>query len=104
MLTRQFWLGENGAIVRSIRTAAQTAIAAIGVGQTNLFSADIQNVAALSVSAAVLSILMSLDRNTPSNAAVAAPAEPIAVSAPTTEVTAIDPIAAAKAGCGEVLR
>lgn len=63
MLTRQFWLGESGAIVRAVRTAAQTAIAAIGVGQTNLFSADLKNIAALSVSAAVLSLLMSLDRN-----------------------------------------
>jgi hypothetical protein len=62
MFTREFWLGENGAFVRSIRTAAQTAIATIGVGQTNLFSADIKNIAALSVSAAILSLLMSLDR------------------------------------------
>ncbi len=62
MLTRSFWLGESGAIVRAIRTAAQTAIAAIGVGTTNLFSADIANVAALSGSAAILSLLMSLDR------------------------------------------
>lgn len=62
MFTREFWLGENGAFVRSIRTAAQTAIATVGVGQTNLFSADIKNIAALSVSAAILSLLMSLDR------------------------------------------
>jgi hypothetical protein len=63
MLTRKFWLGESGALVRAIRTAAQTAIAAIGVGTTNLFSADITNVLALSGSAAVLSLLMSLDRS-----------------------------------------
>ena len=62
MFTKEFWLGENGAFVRSVRTAAQTAIATIGVGQTNLFSADIKNIAALSVSAAILSLLMSLDR------------------------------------------
>lgn len=62
MFTREFWLGENGAFVRAIRTAAQTAIATIGVGQTNLFSADVKNIAALSVSAAILSLLMSLDR------------------------------------------
>jgi hypothetical protein len=48
--------------VRAIRTAAQTAIATIGVGQTNLFSADIKNIAALSFSAMALSLLMSLDR------------------------------------------
>jgi hypothetical protein len=62
MFTREFWLGENGAVVRAIRTAAQTAIAVIGVGTTNLFSADIANIAALSFSAMVLSLLMSLDR------------------------------------------
>lgn len=62
MLSREFWLGENGAFVRSIRTAAQTAIAVIGVGTTNLFSADITNILALSGSAAILSLLMSLDR------------------------------------------
>ena len=72
MLTKNFWLGDNGAIVRSVRTAAQTAIAAIGVGQTNLFSADLKNIAALSVSAAVLSLLMSLDRNGEAVAARAA--------------------------------
>lgn len=62
MFTKEFWLGDNGALVRSVRTAAQTAIATIGVGQTNLFSADVKNIAALSVSAAILSLLMSLDR------------------------------------------
>lgn len=64
MLTRQFWFSDTGVLVRAIRTAAQTAIAAIGVGTTNLFTADLKNVAALSASAAVLSILMSLDRST----------------------------------------
>jgi hypothetical protein len=34
----------------------------IGVGTTNLFSADITNILALSGSAAILSLLMSLDR------------------------------------------
>lgn len=63
MLTKDFWLGESGVLVRAVRTAAQTAIAAIGVGTTNLFTADLENVAALSLSAAILSILMSLDRS-----------------------------------------
>lgn len=62
MLTKSFWLGEGGVLVRAIRTWAQTAVAAIGVGTTNLFSADIKNVLALASSAAILSILMSLDR------------------------------------------
>lgn len=62
MFTREFWLGDSGALVRSVRTAAQTALAALGVGQTNLFSADWKNVAALASSSAILSLLMSLDR------------------------------------------
>ena len=62
MLTKHFWLGESGVLVRAIRTWAQTAIAAIGVGQTNLFTADLKNTLALASSAAVLSILMSIDR------------------------------------------
>ena len=62
MLTRTFWLGESGVLVRAVRTWAQTAIAAIGVGQTNLFTADLQNTLALASSAAVLSVLMSIDR------------------------------------------
>jgi hypothetical protein len=62
MLTKTFWLGEGGVLVRAVRTWAQTAVAAIGVGTTNLFSADMKNVLALASSAAILSILMSLDR------------------------------------------
>ena len=64
MLTRHFWLGESGVLVRSVRTWVQTFVAAIGVGQTNLFTADLKNTLALASSAAILSILMSLDRNT----------------------------------------
>jgi Putative lactococcus lactis phage r1t holin len=71
MLTRSFWLGESGVLVRAIRTWSQTAIAAVGVGQTNLFSADLKNVLALASSAAILSILMSLDRNTAAGTTVA---------------------------------
>lgn len=62
MLTRDWWLGDNGALVRAVRTFAQTALATVGVGTTNLFTADLKNVLALSTSAAVLSLLMSLDR------------------------------------------
>lgn len=64
MLTKTFWFGESGVLVRAVRTWAQTAVAVIGVGTTDLFSADIKNVLALATSAAILSILMSLDRNT----------------------------------------
>jgi len=81
MLTKHFWVGESGVLVRAIRTWAQTAIAAIGVGQTtNLFTVDMKNTLALATSAAVVSILMALDRNTAAAATVtvveAAPATP----------------------------
>lgn len=93
MFTREFWLGDNGALVRAIRTAAQTAVAVIGVGTTNLFSADITNILALSGSAAILSLLMSLDRR----------------EALLTEPPVSDPVAAATqpvmvTGCGGDLR
>lgn len=69
MLTRQFWFSDTGVLVRALRTWAQTAVSMIGVGTTNLFSADLKNILAVSTTAAVLSILMSMDR---SSAAVAA--------------------------------
>jgi hypothetical protein len=80
MLTKHFWLGENGILVRAIRTWAQTAIAAIGVGQTNLFTVDMKNTLALATSAAVVSILMALDRNTAAATVTvieSAPASPV---------------------------
>ena len=73
MLTKQYWLGETGVLVRAVRTFAQTAIATIGVGTTDLFSADIKNVLALSTSAAILSVLMSLDRSSDLKAAAKTP-------------------------------
>ena len=75
MLTRTYWLGESGVLVRALRTWAQTAVAAIGVGTTNLFSADVKNILALATSAAILSILMSMDRNSePTKVLVETPA------------------------------
>jgi hypothetical protein len=75
MLTRTFWIGESGVLVRALRTWAQTALAALGVGQTNLFSADIKNILALATSAAILSILMAVDRNSePTKVIVETPA------------------------------
>lgn len=63
MFTREFWLGDNGALVRAVRTFAQTFLAAVGLGTaTNLFTANITSVLAVSGSAAILSLLMSLDR------------------------------------------
>jgi hypothetical protein len=75
MLTRTFWIGESGVLVRAVRTFAQTVLAALGVGQTNLFSADIKNILALATSAAILSILMAVDRNSePTKVLVETPA------------------------------
>ena len=98
MLTREFWFGEGGVFVRAVRTWAQTAVAAIGVGQTDLFSADIKNVLALASSAAIVSVLMSLDRGT-----VVPPAIPAGPP-----VTAVEPQGFASfappRGCGNSLR
>lgn len=99
MFTAEFWLGDNGAFVRAIRTAAQTAIATIGVGTTNLFSADIQNVLALSGSAAILSLLMSLDRRE----ALLAPA-PVKEAKEDAAAADYQPAYAAFTGCGGELR
>lgn len=94
MLTRQFWFSDTGVLVRALRTFAQTAIATIGVGTTNLFSADIKNVLALSGTAAVLSILMSMDRSAEVRAVEATE------STPQVEAAFVTPIA----GCGSALR
>lgn len=93
MFTKEFWLGDNGALVRAVRTAAQTAIAVIGVGTTNLFSADITNILALSGSAAILSLLMSLDRR---EALFTEPGKPVA------DPAAAQPVMVT--GCGGDLR
>lgn len=108
MLTRQFWLGDSGVLVRALRTAAQTALAAIGVGTTNLFTADLKNVAALSFSAAFLSVLMSMDRSTTAAAAVADATAPAIAPIPAssvTDITSVPVVTAPSAhGCGESLR
>lgn len=67
MLSKEFWFGEGGALVRAIRTAAQTAIAMLGVSQFSLFSVDWENVLGVSGASAFLSVLMSLDRNNASS-------------------------------------
>lgn len=72
MFTKQFWIGDSGVLVRAVRTWAQTAVATVGVGTTNLFSADLKNVLAVSTSAAIISILMSLDRSADVKAAAKA--------------------------------
>lgn len=63
MFTKEFWLGDNGAFVRAIRTWAQTAAAMIAVSSFSPFDAgQWRNVVVVSLTAAVMSLLMSLDR------------------------------------------
>ena len=83
MLTKQFWFGDTGILVRSIRTFAQTSVAMIGVGTTSLFSVDFKAVIGTAGLAALLSALMSLDRSTAATAAITgAPAEVTAAPPP----------------------
>ena len=63
MFTKEFWLGDNGAGVRAVRTLAQTALAMITVATFSPFEVgQWRNVAVVSVTAAVISLLQSLDR------------------------------------------
>jgi hypothetical protein len=63
MFTREFWLGDNGAVVRAVRTFGQTAAALIAVASFSPFDVgQWRNVAIVSGTAALVSLLMSLDR------------------------------------------
>ncbi len=65
MFSKEFWLGDNGALARGIRTFAQTAVAAVTVSTFTPYSVGAWvNVLVISVMAGVVSILMSLDRGT----------------------------------------
>lgn len=63
MFSREFWLGDNGALVRAIRTWAQTAAAMIAAAAFSPFDlGQWRNVAVVASTSALLSLLMSLDR------------------------------------------
>ena len=63
MFTREFWLGDSGAVTRAIRTFAQTAAAMIGVATFSpLEVGQWHQVVVTSGTAALLSLLMSVDR------------------------------------------
>ena len=81
MLSKIFWFGERGVLVRAIRTFAQTAIAMIGVSSFSVWSVDWQNVLGVSLGSALLSMLMSLDRSTEGAVMVSEPA-PTVVEVP----------------------
>ena len=89
LLTKDFW---KQALQRAIRTFAQSAIAVIGVGTTNLFTADVKNILAIATSSAVISLLMSVDRS--SETVTAAPEHPAEVA----------PAVESYPGCAESLR
>ena len=57
MFTLYFW---QSAIERAVKTAAQAVVAAVGLVQFDILTADWGALAALSGSAAVLSVLSSL--------------------------------------------
>lgn len=63
MFTKEFWLGDNGAMVRAVRTFGQTAVAMITVASFSPFDiGQWRNAAIVSATAALVSLLMSLDR------------------------------------------
>ena len=63
MFTKQFWLGDNGALVRAVRTFAQTAAAMLTVSTFSPFEiGQWSNTLVVSATAAAVSLLMSLDR------------------------------------------
>lgn len=98
MFTKEFWLGDNGALVRSIRTFAQTATAMLTVATFTPFSiGQWVNVLVVSGTAAVVSVLMSLDRRE------ALFTEPPAVQL-VTSYRAPYLASESVAGCGESLR
>lgn len=99
MFTRQFWLGDNGALVRAVRTFGQTAVAMITVASFSPFDiGQWRNAAVVSATAALVSLLMSLDRRE----ALLAPAPTgAAAPAPAALVSEVTPVY----GCGDsVLR
>jgi len=94
MLTKTFWFSESGVLIRALRTFAQTSIAMLGVSTFSLWTVDWLNLVGTSGAAALLSILMSIDRN------AEAPKVTLVESAPP---PAIAPPAVA-VGCGDSLR
>lgn len=111
MFTKEFWLGDNGAAVRAVRTAAQTALAMITVATFSPFDlGQWRNVAIVSLTAAAISLLQSLDRR---EALLApSPVEPPAELARSTPGVYITETAAPAAfvdttpayGCGDSIR
>ena len=62
MLTKVFWFGDSGVLVRAIRTWAQTGVSLLGVQTFSVFDLDWKNFCGITFGAAFVSLLMSLDR------------------------------------------
>lgn len=78
---------------RAVRTFAQTALASFGGTSLDLVHANVAGVLSVSAGAALLSLLMSVDRGT---AVAASPAAPVA--------TLVGPADLPAAACGANLR
>lgn len=108
MFTREFWLGDSGAAVRAVRTAAQTALAMVTVATFSPFDlGQWRNVAIVSLTAAAISLLQSLDRREALLApSPVQPAELTAHSTPAVYVTetVADGYAAPAYGCSDSIR
>jgi len=111
MFSKEFWLGDNGALARGIRTFSQTAVAAVTVSTFTPYSVGAWvNVLVISVMAGVVSILMSLDRGTGKVEQVEFPPVPNGHNIPLDfPVKPAEPVYAARppttfVGCGDDLR
>lgn len=99
MFTRDFWLGDSGALVRAVRTFAQTSAAMLTVSTFSPFEVgQWSNVLVVSATAALVSLLMSLDRR---EALMTTPSPLVTARAtPSSYVTEVEPTI----GCGGDMR
>lgn len=109
MWNKDFWLGNDGALTRCARTFAQTAIAMITVASFSPFDiGQWRNAAIVSGTAALVSLLMSLDRREALVTAAPAVARSVASPAASYDVTADNVGTTTTApgvyGCGDSIR
>lgn len=61
MKSKEYWLNwAKAAVVRAIKTVAETAISLIGANMVNIVSLDWMNIAGVCATAGVISVLLSL--------------------------------------------
>lgn len=61
MKNKEYWLNwAKAAVVRAIKTVAETAISLIGANMVNIVSLDWVNIAGVCATAGVISVLLSL--------------------------------------------